>query len=103
MCHARRCVRHRSRAEVRVSLARRKKMTTIEKQGDAVRLAMELRDQRDHVARLGFVDVLGGHDHGPAAGAQSMELFPDLGAQERVDLHVVKLADQVSQTQSGYA
>ena len=34
----------RSRAEVRASLARRKKMTAIEKEGDAIRLAAILRD-----------------------------------------------------------
>jgi RimJ/RimL family protein N-acetyltransferase len=36
----------RSRAEVRVSLARRKKMTTIEKAGDGLRLAIVLRADR---------------------------------------------------------
>lgn len=34
----------RSRAEVRVSLARRRKMTSIEKEGDGLRLAVVLRD-----------------------------------------------------------
>jgi RimJ/RimL family protein N-acetyltransferase len=34
----------RSRAEVRASLARRKKMVAIEKEGDAIRLAVTLRD-----------------------------------------------------------
>lgn len=34
----------RSRAEVRASLARRRRMTTIEREGDAIRLAAVLRD-----------------------------------------------------------
>ncbi len=73
----------RSRAEVRVSLARRKRLTTIEKQGDAIRLAVELRDggalvgdvslhyrSREHrQAEIGFVLHPAHHGHGYASEA----------------------------------
>jgi RimJ/RimL family protein N-acetyltransferase len=73
----------RSRAEVRVSLVRRKKLTTIEKQGDAIRLAIELRDggalvgdvslhyrSREHrQAEIGFVLHPAHHGHGYASEA----------------------------------
>jgi RimJ/RimL family protein N-acetyltransferase len=81
----------RSRAEVRVSLARRKRMTAIEKQGDAIRLGVELRDggalvgdvslhyrSREHgQAEIGFVLHPEHHGHGYATEAVTVLL--DLG------------------------
>ena len=42
-------------------------------------------DERDLVARLGLVDVLGRDEQRPALVAQPMELVPDSASQERVD------------------
>jgi RimJ/RimL family protein N-acetyltransferase len=75
----------RTRAEVRVSLARRKRMVAIEKEGDAVRLAIVLRDtdvlvgdvslhyrSREHrLAEVGFVLHPEHHGHGYATEAVS--------------------------------
>ena len=43
------------------------------------------RDERDLVARLGLVEVLGRDQQRPALVAQAMELIPDPAAQERID------------------
>jgi RimJ/RimL family protein N-acetyltransferase len=81
----------RTRAEVRVSLARRKRMTAIEKQGDAIRLGVELRDggalvgdvslhyrSREHrQAEIGFVLHPGHHGHGYAT--EAVAVLIDLG------------------------
>ena len=44
-----------------------------------------LGDQRDRVALLGLVDVLGRHQQRPAGVAQAVELVPDAAAEERID------------------
>jgi RimJ/RimL family protein N-acetyltransferase len=81
----------RTRAEVRVSLARRKRMTAIEKQGDAIRLGVELRDggalvgdvslhyrSREHrQAEIGFV-LHPGH-HGQGYATEAVTVLFDLG------------------------
>ena len=73
----------RTRAEVRVSLARRKKMTSIEKEGDGLRLAIVLREDRSLVGdvslyyrskehgqgEIGFVLHPDHHGHGYAGEA----------------------------------
>lgn len=86
----------RSRAEVRVSLTRRKKMTAIEREGDAIRLAATLRDagtlvgdisfhfrSREHrLAEIGFVLHPDHHGRGYASEAVSALLtlgFESLG------------------------
>lgn len=81
----------RTRAEVRLSLARRKRLTAIEKQGDAIRLAVELRDggalvgdvslhyrSREHrQAEIGFVLHPDQHGHGYAT--EAVTVLIDLG------------------------
>ena len=81
----------RTRAEVRLSLARRKRLTAIERQGDAIRLAVELRDggalvgdvslhyrSREHgQAEIGFVLHPDHHGHGYAT--EAVTVLIDLG------------------------
>lgn len=86
----------RSRAEVRTSLARRKKMTAIEREGDAIRLAVVVRDagtlvgdislqyrSREHgQGEIGFVLHPDHHGRGYATEATTVLLhlgFEELG------------------------
>lgn len=88
----------RSRAEVRVSLARRRKMTSIEREGDAIRLAAVLRDDgtlvgdvslhyrsREHrMAEIGF--VLHPEHHGRGYAFEAVSALVGLGF-ESLGLH----------------
>jgi RimJ/RimL family protein N-acetyltransferase len=88
----------RSRAEVRASLARRKKMTAIDKEGDAIRLAVVLRDaatlvgdvslqyrSREHrQGEIGF--VLHPDHHGKGYATEAATVLLRLGFEE-LDLH----------------